>query len=382
MGDLARLRNKYAIVGLGVTKMGKLPEYTEQEVARWALDLALDDAGLQRKDIDGFLFMGGLQGNTYDGRFLGISPRIYWSMMTGGGSTPSGMVIAAIGAIETGQATHVVCIAASRYLSAGARLGSHSYGIGQVWGLHSPIASFALHATRHMHEYGTTSEHLGMVAVVEREYACMRPEAIDYGHPLTLDDYFSSPRICHPFRRLDCTRDADGGVAVIVTTAERARDLKGKPVHVMGMGSGHNLKRWHDKSVYLGLDVARAKETAFGMAGVDVKDVDVFECYDAFTINVIMQLEGYGFCGEGEGGPFVAAGETRLAGSIPTNTAGGQLSGWYLTGFTPMTEGIRQLRGEGGESQVKDAEVAVVTGHGGNAGVQNTWAHTCLVLGR
>ena len=117
------------------------------------------------------------------------------------------------------------------------------------------------------------------------------------------------------------------------------------------------------------------------MAGISTADVDVFQCYDAFTINVIMQLEGYGFCDEGEGGPFVTDGNTRLDGRIPTNTGGGQLSGWYVMGYTALSEGVVQMRGRAGETQVKDAEIALVTGHGHNAGIQNTWAHGCVVLG-
>ncbi len=376
---MSSLKDKYAIVGLGVTKQGILKEYSTPEVARWALDLALTDSGLKRSDIDGFIYEKGAEFNTFDCRFLGLAPKVFWAMQAGG-ATAGATIMTAVGAIEAGLATTVLCMGAARPRSANLNFGGVAYGIGQVWGFVSPIAIHALHATRHMHQYGTTSKQLGTVAVVERDYACMRPEAIEFGHPITLEDYFNSPLVCHPFHLLDCTRDSDGGIAIIVTTAERAKHLKSRPVHIMGMGSGNNMRRWHEKSVYSGLDCARAKESAFRTAGISIKDVDVFECYDCFSINVIMQLEGYGFCGEGEGGPFVESGATRLTGSIPTNTAGGQLSGWYAEGFTPLTEGIRQVRGEGGASQVKDAEIALVTGHGGNSGIQNAWNHSCLVL--
>jgi len=379
--SVVSIKDKYAIVGLGVTKQGKLPDVTTRDVAREAMELALGDANLKRSDVDGFIYQSGLEPDVYDCRYLNISPKNFWAMQAGG-ATAGATVMAAVGAIETGVATTVLCMGASRLRSANLRLGSVAYGYAQAWGLVSPIAFHALNATRHMALYGTTHEDLGHVSVTQREYACMRPEAMEYGNPITLQAYLDSPWIAHPFRLLDCTRDTDGGVAMIVTSAERAKQLTDKPVYIMGLGAGNNIRRWHDKSVYQGLDTARPREAAFRTAGITTEDIDVFECYDAFTINVIMQLEGYGFCEEGEGGAFVASGATKLAGKIPTNTAGGQLSGWYAQGFTPLTEGVRQMRGECGASQVKDAEIALVTGHGGSSGVQNTWNHSCLVLRR
>ena len=210
----------------------------------------------------------------------------------------------------------------------------------------------------------------------------MRPGTIGYGQPITIEDHQSSRMVVDPFRLLDCCRDTDGAVVVIVTTTERARDLASTPVCVLGMGTGHNMRNWWTGDVFdLHDDIAPAKETAFGQAGITHADVDVAALYDPFTISPIMQLEAYGFCGPGEGGPFVAAGNTRLDGVIPTNTGGGQLSGFYATGFTALVEGLWQLRGEGGATQVADAEVALVSGHGGNGGVQNTWAHGTMVLG-
>jgi acetyl-CoA acetyltransferase len=147
-------------------------------------------------------------------------------------------------------------------------------------------------------------------------------------------------------------------------------------------GSGHNIRNWYDKSVYAHHDdIAPAQARAFGEAGIGLDAVDVAALYDPFTISVIMQLEEYGFCARGEGGAFVAAGETGPGGRIPTNTGGGQLSGYYATGFTALVEGILQLRGGAGATQVAGAEVALVSGHGGNGGVQNTWAHATALLG-
>jgi len=188
--------------------------------------------------------------------------------------------------------------------------------------------------------------------------------------------------VVEPFRLLDCCRDTDGGVALLVTTLERARDLTSPRAVVLGVGTGHNMRNWWTGEVYdLHDDIAPAAATAFGQAGIDVADVDVASLYDPFTISVLMQLEAYGFCPPGEGGPFVASGATALGGAIPTNTSGGQLSGYYATGFTAVVEGLLQVRGQADATQVAGAEVALVSGHGGNGGVQNTWAHATMLVG-
>jgi acetyl-CoA acetyltransferase len=188
--------------------------------------------------------------------------------------------------------------------------------------------------------------------------------------------------VVDPFRLLDCCRDTDGGVCVIVTSIERARDLRSTPAVVLGIGTGHNMRNWWTGDVYdLHDDIEPAKQKAFEQAGVTVDDIDVAALYDPFTISVIMQLEAYGFCAQGEGGPFVASGATSLSGAIPTNTGGGQLSGFYATGFTAVVEGLRQIRRESGATQVPNAQLALVSGHGGNGGIQNTWAHATMVLG-
>jgi acetyl-CoA acetyltransferase len=239
-----------------------------------------------------------------------------------------------------------------------------------------------LHARRHMHLYGTTSRHLGAVAVTQRDYASVRPEALGYGKPITLADHQASPLIADPFRRLDCTRDTDGGCAVLVTTAARARSLNHKAVHILGAGMGHNIANWHQGRVYENHDnVAPARARAFRQAGMTIDDIHMAQLYDPFTISPLMQLEAYGFVREGHGGPFYADGGTGPDGRIPTNTGGGQLSAYYTTGFTGIIEALLQLRGQAGAGQLKRAGTALVSGHGMNAGVQNTWAHSTLILG-
>jgi acetyl-CoA acetyltransferase len=260
--------------------------------------------------------------------------------------------------------------------------GNFGYGYGRMYGLVGAASAHALHARRHMHRYGTTSRQLGAVAVAQREHASKRPGTLGYGQPITIDDHQASRMVVDPFRLLDCCRDTDGGVAVLVSSTERAHDLRGPSVPILGAGCGHNLRNWWTGEVFdQHDDIAPAKATAFAQAGVDITDVDVAALYDPFTISVIMQLEAYGFCGPGEGGPFVESGGIGLDGAIPTNTGGGQLSGFYATGFTAVTEGLRQLRGESGATQVAGAEIALVSGHGGNVGVQNTWSHATLLLG-
>jgi acetyl-CoA acetyltransferase len=373
-----------AIAGVGVTRQGRGLGIPERELRREALELALEDAGLVRSDIDGYIACHGHVAFE-DLRYLGLGPLFSWSLASGGATAISAL-IAARGVLATGQATHVaLCygFAPSMFRSGGGKgLGGFGYGYPELFGMVGAAASHALHAQRHMHLYGTTSAQLGAVAVVQRAYAAERPGTLGHGKPITLDDHQRSRMICEPLRLLDCCRDTDGGVCVIVTTAERACDLRGRPVRVLGTGTGHNIRNWYDKSVYAHHDdIAPAKARAFGEAGIGLDAVDVAALYDPFTISVVMQLEEYGFCGPGEGGAFVAAGETGPGGRIPTNTGGGQLSGYYATGFTAMVEGILQLRGEGGATQVPSAEVALVSGHGGNGGVQNTWAHATALLG-
>ena len=369
------------IVGLGVTEQGVRLGVPERTLRRDALEAALDDAGLRRPDVDGYIACHG--GVVFeDLRFLGLTPTFAWSLSSGGATAISALIIAR-GLLATGQAE---CIAlnygfAPSQMRGG--VGGHSYGYPQLFGMFGPAASHALHATRHMHLYGTTSEQLGAVAVQQREFARVRPGTLGFDKPITLADHQASRMIAEPLRLLDCCRDTDGGVCILVTTAERARDTRSQPVSVLGLGTGHNVRNWYDKTVYAKHDdVEPAARRAFGEAGLGPADVDVAALYDPFTISVIMQLEHYGFCGPGEGGAFVASGAAGPGGVIPTNTGGGQLSSWYATGFTPLAEALRQLRGQGGATQVDGAEVALVSGHGGNGGVQNTWAHGTAVLGR
>lgn len=377
------MRATCAIVGMGVTAQGIGLGIESRELRAQAVELALQDARLERDAIDGYLHA---YVDREDLRYMGLSPNFSVSMMTGG-ATPVFTLITAIGMILSGQAEMVACVygqaQSARVARGGRTIGAYAYGYPALYGLVGAAATHALHARRHMHLHGTTSKHLGAVAVTQRRYASVRPGTLGYGKPITLEEHQASPMIADPFRRLDCTRDTDGGVAMLVTTAERARSMRADPVYILGAGTGHNIANWHRGTVYEHHDhIAPAKARAFAQAKMSLADIHMAQLYDPFTISPLMQLEAYGFVREGQGGPFYADGGAGPDGTIPTNTGGGQLSAYYTTGFTGIIEAVTQLRGQAGAGQLKRAETALVSGHGLNAGVHNTWAHATMILGR
>jgi acetyl-CoA acetyltransferase len=376
------VRAACAIVGMGVTAQGLNLGISSRELRAQAVDLAIADAKLGRDAIDGYVhaYM-----DREDLRYMGLSPNFSIAIQTGG-ATPVFSVLSAVGAILSGQAEMVACVygqaQSARVSRGGAPIGAYAYGYPSLYGMVGPAATHALHARRHMHLYGTTSKHLGAVAVTQRNYAVNRPGTLGFGKPITLEDHQASPMIADPFRRLDCTRDTDGGCAVLVTTAERARSMRSNPVYILGAGTGHNIANWHLGTVYENHDnIAPAKARAFEQARMTLDDIDMAQLYDPFTISPLMQLEAYGFVKEGQGGPFYADGGAGPDGRIPTNTGGGQISAYYTTGFTGIIEALLQLRGEAGAGQLKRARTALVSGHGLNAGVHNTWAHATMILG-
>lgn len=359
------VKDKYAIVGLGVSRLGKVPGSTSMSLEAEAVQRAIEDAGLRPEQIDGYIYQPGMRGETDDfaPRYLGLQPKFHWAVQAGGASAVS-MVQIAVGALEAGLADYVVCAYGMNLLTGQSGIGSMSGATLSAYGMFGPAAVHAISARRHMHEYGTTQEQLGMVAIQTREYAALNPEARYYNQPLTMDGYLGSRMVVEPLHAYDICLISDGGAAFIVTSAERAKDLKQPPVYIMGMGQGHQLLEITRQEEWTKLDVGRAKETAFRMAGIQLSDIDVAELYDCFTITVLMELEGYGFCAAGEAGAFVEAGNLRLDGAIPTNTSGGELSWVYMQGFTPLVEAVRQMRGVCGPRQVKDAEICLVATHG------------------
>ena len=384
------MKGKAAICGLGITDMGRIYGHDAQYFAGEAVRLAVADAGLKKEDIDGLLINAGITGMTGGGvslplqSYLGLNKLRLLNHMNAAGSTAAQMVQYASLAVVNGLANYVICVFADAPLqasrSAGAAYGGVRRPDGMVsltsaYGYYGANSGYALAARRHMAEYGTTQDQLGAVAVSTRLWATMNPRA-QMREPISLEDYHNSRWIMEPLHLLDCCLVSNGAVAVIVTTAERARDMQQPPAYIWGMGQGHHgnpQRRGFDPETASAASIA--KTTAFGMAGIGVEDVDVCELYDCYTYTTLVTLEDYGFCKKGEGGPFVEDGKLGPGGALPTNTGGGQLSGYYMWGMTPLSEGVIQTRGQGGERQVADHDIVLVSGNGG---VLNY--HGCLVL--
>jgi len=244
-----------------------------------------------------------------------------------------------------------------------------SMGFAMPYGLVMAAAAYALPTRRHMHLYGTTSEQLGMLAVTFREHASRNPRAVMGGRPMTLADHQASPMIANPHRLFDCCLESDGACAVVVTTAERAKDLAKRPVEIIaseqgapkGFGFGHFTNANIPDEIYATGGNEEMANRLWGKAGVGPGDVDVAQIYDHFTGCTLMQLEDFGFCKRGEGGPFVESGALAWkGGSLPTNTHGGSLSEAYIHGLNHVVEGVRSLRGES-TSPVESAEICLVT---------------------
>lgn len=370
--------DKFAIVGLGLTKQGRLPEYTARALEAEAARLAIEDAGLKREDIDGCIhcrLTGGIGGNPdWEDAFprtLGLPARFYQPVGRGG-TTATMSILVATQVLNLGLANYVLAAISMDNWSRAHNAGSKGlWGTGKpITGLElgdlQPVTHHAFFATRHMAEYGTTSRQLGAVAVSQRQWACMNPNAIMYGRPMTIDDHQKSRVLVWPYHLPDMCLLNDGAEAFIVTTAERAKVLRKPPVYIMGLGFGEMMaKSWWEKTNYTSLAVQTAKESAFRLAGIELKDVDIAQLYDCFSGEVLLQMEDYDWCKKGEGGSFIEAGNIGPGGTIPVNTGGGQLSSHYLIDFTQLGEAVIQLRGEGGLRQIRGAEICLVSGHGG-----------------
>lgn len=364
------LRDKTAVVGVGASPQGKFPGSSALSLAVEAFKRALDDSGLKKDQIDGLLTMPGTTapeaGLNYLrlGETLGIDPRYTGSMNMGGGTAGSLLHQAAL-VVNAGMANYVACVFGDAAATGGSRFNrasgwGDSYGI---WGFMAACANSAIAASRHMALYGTTSKQLGEIAVACRKHASMNPDAI-MRKPITIEEHQASRWIVKPLHLLDCCLISDGGVCLIVTTKDRAKDLKQPLVLMSGMGQAYttqNMERddwWYVPHQKLALD------DAYKMAGVGPKDIDVAQLYDNFTMSVLLWFEHGGFCKVGESGSFVEGGRIQLGGELPINTAGGNHSESYMEGWLHLVEGVRQMRGACGERQVKGAEVCLVTGRG------------------
>ncbi len=362
--------SKYAIAGLGVTPQGVLPGTSAEKLAWDAVELALADAGLARHQVNGYIYQPGFGEGTSGmaASRAGLGVHITLQINSSGASGILA-IAAAIGLIEAGTAEYVVCVHATNARSQALTIGAGEENEHAIFGLFSPGAQSALMAQSYFHKYQTNSADLAQIAVALRANAALRPDAYRFNHPLTVDDHQQSRFIVRPLRRLDYCLVTDGAIAYIVTTTERARDLKSTPVEVLGMGACHDVGQGYTRgsSTVLGLpdfNVEPARSRAFAAAGLELADIDVFQFYDAFTIIVALQLEAYGLCGPGEAADWVRAGHFHWSSKRPCNTSGTLHSWGYVQGFTHVAEGVRQLRGEGGPTQVPGARTALVTNVG------------------
>lgn len=364
-----------AIVGLGITDVGKVYGRSVTDFALDAVQRALADCGLDPSEVDGIITsygMSGAFGNVPASlglRNLGLNVNMFAA-----GATASAAIQYAATAVTTGMARNVVYVHADAPLQDPSLPSGSSYATGQSMtgvrtvaravGLTSPNSWYALAARRHMNTFGTTSEQLGAIAVAQRAWAAGNPIA-RFREPMTIDDHQASRMIADPLHLLDCCMVSNGAIAFVLTSEDRARDMPQPPVHVLGWGQGHPTYSM-TRGCAFGLvsGAGQSGETALRMAGVELGDIDQAQIYDCYTFTVLITLEDYGFCAKGEGGSFVSSGALHPGGSFPVNTGGGQLSAYYLWGATPLSEAVIQGRGQGGERQAARNDLILVSGNG------------------
>ncbi len=347
---------------------------------------ALDDAGLTVADVDGVFCCTspGWAASMELAEYLGISPRYTDSTQTGGSSFEIHVQHAAA-AIALGLCEVAVVVYAatpkSSFKRGGPGFASRQAAPGPTpgaewelpYGLRLPMGAYALAASRHIHEFGTTAEQLAQIAVDTRRWATMNPRARLQG-PITVDDVLASPMMASPLRKLDCCLVTDGAGAVVLTSTERARHLRKPPALVLGTGTCTTHTMISQMPGLTTTGAAVSGPEAFRAAGLTPDDVDVAQIYDSFTITVLLLLEDLGFCPKGEGGGFVADGVLGPGGALPTNTTGGGLAYTHpgMFGIFLLVEAVRQLRGECGPRQVPGAEVALAHGSGGVLSAMST----------
>lgn len=374
------MKDQACIIGIGQTDYCRKPGsgMTQLGIQLKASSAAIEDAGLKGKDIDGIMPFPNLGHAEGFAANLGCENLRYASIIHMGGAAPVASLQAAAAAVTTGMANYVLIPAGWNGYS-GARVkqtvsvdtasipgGAIARDFYLPFGLTVPAQWYSLMARRHMHEYGTTAEQLGCIAVAMRKHAQLNENAVMHGKEMTIEDYLASPMLADPYRIFDCCIETDGAAAVVVTTVERARDLDKKPVVIMGAAAGQPYPAdeiTNRKDIFrTGLTIAAPE--AFAAAGVGPADADFAMIYDCFTFELLQQLEEVGFCKRGEGGAFVEGGRIELGGDLPVNTHGGLLSEAHSLGMGHIIEATQQLRGTAGARQIADAEIGVVTGWG------------------
>lgn len=370
------LKGKAAIAGIGATEFSKDSGRSELRLAAEAVSAALDDAGIAPSEVDGMVtFTMDTNPETAVAQACGIGDLTFFSRVHFGGGAACGTVTHAAMAVATGLADVVVCYRAFNERS-GRRFGSgvlerepSAEGVALGWnmpyGLLTPASWVAMFAQRYLHVYGATTEAFGHVAIADRAHAATNPKAYFYGKPITMEDHQNSRPIVEPMRLLDCCQETDGGQAIVVVSAERAKDLKQKPaiINAAAQGAGRSQEMmtsfYRDEMTGLAEMQVVAKQL-WQTSGLTPDDIQTAVLYDHFTPFVLMQLEEFGFCGRGEAPGFVADGNLLRGGKLPTNTHGGQLGEAYLHGMNGIAEGVRQIRGTS-VNQVEDVHNVLVT---------------------
>jgi acetyl-CoA acetyltransferase len=375
------LEGRYAVVGYGETPVSRSradkgePRLSVQEYAAWAVEAALEDAGLEKKDIDeeGLGVAGTVfpHSEIFSGEVaqdLGVSPKLVIRSDAGGSAGVSLLHQAGM-AVRSGEVDLVLCVGADAPMnitSPGAmREWRYETDFQKPFGMMGPNSQFAFVARRHMHQYGTRAEDLGKVAVTQREHAIRNPNAY-LKAPLTMEQYLASRMIADPVRLFDACISVNGGLAYVVASKEKAKKLAGdRAVWVLGSAEEVNYQhgsRLRPDITYLG--TSEAARRALAQSGAERKDIDFVQAYDDYTLAVLMEIEDAGFCKKGEAGKFVSEHDVSFKGDFPLNTGGGQLSSGQpgmAGGFVHLVEAVRQLRGEGGDRQVNDARLGMVT---------------------
>ena len=382
-------KKKVVIAGVGETEQGKIPDKSSFHFLSEASKLAIEDAGIEKDDVDGLITAFSLVEHTFMhcttfADYFGMNPRFFSSVAVGG-ATAVWMVAEAAMAIASGQSEVVLCVRGDNTLS-----GISSSGMLALiremchaefefpYGLTTP-GGYALAAQRYLHDWGSRREHLAAVAVTMRKHAADKENAMNKD-PLSIEDVLSSRVIAEPLTKYDCSIISDGGAAFIVTTEDKAKELgiTNDLAYLWGMGQGysHQYLTTLDNLDQIYNAVERSGQKAFNTAGIEPGDVDIAFLYDCFTITVLLELEGLGFVPKGEGGAFALEGRMEIGKDLPVNTHGGLLSQAHLGAMHHVVEATLQLRGDAGCRQVENPEVAVVHGNGGIVS-----AHSTVVLG-
>jgi len=374
------LRDRAAIVGIGQTEFSKHSGRSELQLACEAVRAALDDAGLKPSDVDGMTtFTMDSNDEIEVARAVGIGDLTFFSRVPHGGGAAIGVIEQAVMAVATGVAETVVVYRAFNERSGRRYSTGISEGIVTAdlihwswylpFGLLTPASWVAMFAQRYMHEYGCTGRDLAQVAVSTRKHALNNPAAFFHGQPLTIEDHQASRWIAEPLRLFDCCQESDGGCAQIVTTVERARDLKGRGAVVRGIGQAagrdqENMTSFYRPDITTLPEMDLVAKQTYAMSGLGPADVDAAIIYDAFTPIVLWQLESFGFCKRGEAKDFVKDGALEVGGRLPCNTHGGQLSEAYIHGMNGVNEGVRLIRGTSLNQPAKNEHVLVTAGVG------------------